>query len=184
MSKFWQKKYISKYTGVEIDAAVAAGSQVPEIDIEDAGKILAVDAEGKIVAKTDPVPAVTVADAGKALVVNGQGKIAAQESFVIDVTGTVTAQGFSATTTATPAEVEAAVLAGKSINVHFTGGGFEFSYLNVPLTLQYDYYSPTPLLINFTMISTDVYGILAFTYDPSYPNNPFTLTVDTITANV
>ena len=76
MSKFWQKQYISKYTGAEIDAAVAAGSQVPEIDIEDAGKILAVDAEGKIVAKTDPVPVVTADNNGKVLKVsNGQWAI-------------------------------------------------------------------------------------------------------------
>lgn len=80
MSKFWQKKYISKYTGAEIDAAVAAGSQVPEITVEDAGRILGVDAEGKIVAKTDPVPAVSSADAGKALVVDEDGKIVAGEA--------------------------------------------------------------------------------------------------------
>ena len=184
MSKFWQKKYISKYTGAEIDAAVAAGSQVPEIDIEDAGKILAVDAEGKIVAKTDPVPAVTVADAGSALVVDGQGKIAVQEPFVINVTGTVTAQGFSATTTATPAQVKAAVLAGKSITLYFTGEGFEFSFLNVPTLLMLEYFAPIPLLINFNSISIGVYGILAFYYDPLNPNDPFNLSVDTITANV
>ena len=74
---FWKKFYKSRYTGAEIDAAVAAGSQVPEIDIEDAGKILGVDAEGKIVAKTDPVPAVTSADEGKALIVNAEGAIVA-----------------------------------------------------------------------------------------------------------
>ena len=71
MSKFWQKKYISKYTGEEIDAAVAAGSQVPEITIEDAGTILGVDAEGKIVAKTDPVPEVDAEDNGKIMKVDG-----------------------------------------------------------------------------------------------------------------
>lgn len=49
MSKFWQKKYISKYTGAEIDAAVAAGSQIPEVTVEDAGMALVVNEEGKIV---------------------------------------------------------------------------------------------------------------------------------------
>ena len=67
---FWKKYYKSKYTGKEIDAAVASGSQVPEIDIEDAGKILAVDAEGKIVAKSDPVPEVDAEDNGKIMKVS------------------------------------------------------------------------------------------------------------------
>ena len=47
MSKFWQKKYISKYTGEEIDAAVG---NVPVVTSADAGKALVVDEEGKIVA--------------------------------------------------------------------------------------------------------------------------------------
>ena len=79
MSKFWQKKYISKYTGEEIDAAVAAGSQVPEITVEDAGRILGVDAEGKIVAKDQPLPEnaatgsvmVKTADSWQAVTENG-----------------------------------------------------------------------------------------------------------------
>ena len=32
MSKFWQKKYISKYTGEEIDAAVDKAAAAPEIE--------------------------------------------------------------------------------------------------------------------------------------------------------
>lgn len=48
MSKFWQKKYTSKYSGAEIDAAVS---------------------------KADTVPAVTEANFGDALVVNSAGKI-------------------------------------------------------------------------------------------------------------
>ena len=78
MSKFWQKQYISKYTGAEIDAAVAAGSQVPEIDIEDAGKILAVDAEGKIVAKDPPLP--ENAATGAVMVKTADGWVAATEN--------------------------------------------------------------------------------------------------------
>ena len=50
MSKFWQKKYISKYTGEEIDAAVAKADTVPAVTVADAGKALVVDADGKIVA--------------------------------------------------------------------------------------------------------------------------------------
>lgn len=50
MSKFWQKKYTSKYTGAEIDAAVAQAGTVPAVTAADAGKALVVDAEGKIVA--------------------------------------------------------------------------------------------------------------------------------------
>ena len=49
MSKFWQKKYISKYTGAEIDAAVAQAGTVPAVTAADAGKALVVDSEGKIV---------------------------------------------------------------------------------------------------------------------------------------
>ena len=49
MSKFWQKKYISKYTGAEIDAAVAKAGTVPTVTEADAGKALVVDEEGKIV---------------------------------------------------------------------------------------------------------------------------------------
>ena len=50
MSKFWQKKYTSKYTGAEIDAAVAKAGTVPAVTSADAGKALVVDSEGKIVA--------------------------------------------------------------------------------------------------------------------------------------
>ena len=50
MSKFWQKKYISKYTGKEIDAAVAKAGNLPAVTSADAGKALVVDEEGKIVA--------------------------------------------------------------------------------------------------------------------------------------
>ena len=50
MSKFWQKKYISKYTGAEIDAAVAKADTVPAVTEADAGSALVVDEEGKIVA--------------------------------------------------------------------------------------------------------------------------------------
>lgn len=50
MSKFWQKKYISKYTGAEIDAAVAKADTVPAVTAYDAGKALVVNDEGKIVA--------------------------------------------------------------------------------------------------------------------------------------
>lgn len=50
MSKFWQKKYTSKYTGAEIDAAVGRADTVPAVTAADAGKALVVDAEGKIVA--------------------------------------------------------------------------------------------------------------------------------------
>ena len=50
MSKFWQKTYVSKYTGKELDAAIAAGSQIPEVTVEDAGMALVVNEEGKIVA--------------------------------------------------------------------------------------------------------------------------------------
>lgn len=50
MSKFWQKKYTSKYTGAEIDAAVAKAGTVPAVTEADAGKALVVDEEGKIVA--------------------------------------------------------------------------------------------------------------------------------------
>lgn len=50
MSKFWQKKYISKYTGAEIDAAVAKADTVPAVTAADEGKALVVDSEGKIVA--------------------------------------------------------------------------------------------------------------------------------------
>lgn len=49
MSKFWQKKYISKYSGAEIDAAVAKADTVPAVTVEDAGKALVVDEEGNIV---------------------------------------------------------------------------------------------------------------------------------------
>ena len=50
MSKFWQKKYISKYSGAEIDAAIAKADTVPAVTVEDAGSALVVDEEGKIVA--------------------------------------------------------------------------------------------------------------------------------------
>ena len=50
MSKFWQKKYISKYSGEEIDAAVAKADTVPAVTAADAGSALVVDEDGKIVA--------------------------------------------------------------------------------------------------------------------------------------
>ena len=49
MSKFWQKKYTSKYTGAEIDAAVAQAGTVPAVTAADEGKVLVVNSEGKIV---------------------------------------------------------------------------------------------------------------------------------------
>lgn len=40
----------SKYTGAEIDAAVAKADTIPTVSEEDVGKALVVDEEGKIVA--------------------------------------------------------------------------------------------------------------------------------------
>lgn len=47
---FWKKFYKSKYTGAEIDAAIAKADTVPAVTSADAGKALVVDEEGKIVA--------------------------------------------------------------------------------------------------------------------------------------
>jgi hypothetical protein len=47
---FWKKIFKSKYTGAEIDAAVAKAGTVPAVTSADAGKALVVDEEGKIVA--------------------------------------------------------------------------------------------------------------------------------------
>jgi hypothetical protein len=47
---FWKKIFKSKYTGAEIDAAVAKAGTVPAVTSADAGKALVVDDEGKIVA--------------------------------------------------------------------------------------------------------------------------------------
>lgn len=47
---FWKKIFKSKYTGAEIDAAVAKAVTVPAVTSADAGKALVVDEEGKIVA--------------------------------------------------------------------------------------------------------------------------------------
>lgn len=58
MSKFWQKKYTSKYTGAEIDAAVAKAGTVPAVTEADAGKALVVDEEGKIVAGDNTLPVI------------------------------------------------------------------------------------------------------------------------------
>ena len=46
---FWKKIFKSKYTGAEIDAAVAKAGTVPAVTSADAGKALVVDEEGKIV---------------------------------------------------------------------------------------------------------------------------------------
>jgi len=46
---FWKKIFKSKYTGAEIDAAVAKAGTVPAVTSADAGKALVVDSEGKIV---------------------------------------------------------------------------------------------------------------------------------------
>ena len=47
---FWKKIFKSKYTGAEIDAAVAKAGNLPATTSADAGKALVVDDEGKIVA--------------------------------------------------------------------------------------------------------------------------------------
>ena len=47
---FWKKIFKSKYTGAEIDAAVAKAGTVPAVTSADEGKALVVDAEGNIVA--------------------------------------------------------------------------------------------------------------------------------------
>ena len=46
---FWKKFYKSKYTGAEIDAAVAKAGTVPTVTSADEGKALVVDEEGTIV---------------------------------------------------------------------------------------------------------------------------------------
>ena len=46
---FWKKIFKSKYTGAEIDAAVATAGNLPATTSADAGKALVVDEEGKIV---------------------------------------------------------------------------------------------------------------------------------------
>jgi len=46
---FWKKIFKSKYTGAEIDAAVAKAGNLPAVSSADAGKALIVDEEGKIV---------------------------------------------------------------------------------------------------------------------------------------
>lgn len=46
---FWKKIFKSKYTGREIDAAVAKAGTVPSVTTADEGKALVVDSEGKIV---------------------------------------------------------------------------------------------------------------------------------------
>ena len=47
MSKFWQKKYISKYTGEEIDAAVEAANGLPEIPEKSWPKFIIVSGDNK-----------------------------------------------------------------------------------------------------------------------------------------
>ena len=46
---FWKKIFKSKYTGKEIDAAIAKAGNLPATTSADAGKALVVDEEGKIV---------------------------------------------------------------------------------------------------------------------------------------
>ena len=48
MSKFWQKKYTSKYTGAEIDAAIAKAGTVPQPTAEEYGKFLGVNSAGNL----------------------------------------------------------------------------------------------------------------------------------------
>lgn len=47
---FWKKIFKSKYTGAEIDAAIAKAGTVPAVTAADAGKALVVNSEGKIIA--------------------------------------------------------------------------------------------------------------------------------------
>ena len=58
MAKFWQKKYTSRYTGAEIDAAVAKAGTVPAVTEADAGKALVVDDDGKIVTGSNTLPVI------------------------------------------------------------------------------------------------------------------------------
>ena len=57
MSKFWQKKYISKYTGKEIDDAIGqvieggGGGELPDITVADYEKMLTVNDQGKFIVK-------------------------------------------------------------------------------------------------------------------------------------
>ena len=55
-----------------INAIAGAVVQLPAVDYHDAGKILGVSSDGKIVAAANPIPAVTASDNGKVMtVVNG-----------------------------------------------------------------------------------------------------------------
>ena len=129
MSKFWQKKYISKYTGAEIDAAVAAGSQVPEVTVEDAGMALVVDEEGKIVAGsagTTVVANPTLAGTESALTGLEVGDTKYKVEQPINVVANPTLAG-------TEAALEGLQVGDTKYKV---GGGDNIVHYEIPLTLQ------------------------------------------------
>ena len=94
---FWKKFYKSKYTGAEIDAAVA---------------------------KAGTVPAVTSADAGKALVVDEEGKIVAGEAgtpdFIVNITVTENEGELTPSVDKTYEQIVAAITAGSIIKINVT----------------------------------------------------------------
>lgn len=67
---FWKKIFKSKYTGAEIDAAVAKAGTVPAVSSADAGKALVVDEEGNIVVTTS-YPLFTLSQAEISTIITG-----------------------------------------------------------------------------------------------------------------
>ena len=127
MSKFWQKKYISKYTGAEIDAAVEKAGDLSKVEANPtlAGTEAALtglevgETKYKVEQPINVVANPTLAGTEAALtglqVGETKYKVLGKEDFVV----TITLTGIPATPTAafdkTYAEIEAAQTAGKNI---------------------------------------------------------------------
>ena len=152
MSKFWQKKYISKYTGAEIDAAV-----------EKAGDLSKVEANPTLAGTEAALAGLQVGDT--------KYKVLGKEDFVV----TITLTGIPATPTAafdkTYAEIEAAQTAGKNIIFKVNVVISDVTVMTITTTVYFYSTVAHAFQITCSVVSDDGTSLLSYRADLNSDNS-------------